>query len=358
MFHTATIANVPNPAPFYIKNSLEPDMINVGWVLVSSNIAANAANAASSYQWDVLRSGNSVNQIGKDWFIGLGWDTASNANIAVTLFEQWNGSGSGGGTAVGSNTCLGYPPNFTQTSSLPQANAWCNVNPTTIAFTPGSNCQGMTSFSTFGISTLNFTYSHSVTIDRIIFMTSNQASINSGPAYYVGTYDSFMSPIQDPYPLLAHNFNVQYTTYGYTVGQLVGSPTNSSNSIIGMSTREPGLIPAIGTTNFTAGICGQINFNMACAISGNQVEYYSNKYLFSKGLVQGRTFSGAINSFPGVRGTIKDVYLVPVNANRGDTTTITINGNTYTAAFLTNNGPLSGYNVTISQFGLASFLQI
>jgi hypothetical protein len=335
MFRQGVISSISNPAPYYVKTQLEPDMINVGWQLVSSNIAANTGNVGSEYMWDVLWSANNLNQIGKDWFIALGWDNASNANLICTVFEQWNGVGQGGGTVAGSNLCLGYPPGFA-VGAAQGANNWCNVSPSTLPFTPNSNCGCLASATgtlSNSLPVLSFTYSHSVAIDAVITMSSNAAAINSGPAYYLGTYDTFLNPTVDVYPIMALNFGLQTTS---VAGIAPGSPLTTANALSALFTREPTLntAPTL-STNFSGTMYVGMYFNSRANFGGaagilNNVDFYANKFIYSRALVFGVS--------NGMRGLAKNVYISNASGNRGDTVQITINGQTYTAIFPSNNG--------------------
>jgi len=333
MFRQGTISSVSNPASYYIKTQLEPDMINVGWQLVSSNIAANSGNVASEFLWDVLWSSNTANEIGKDWFIALGWDNASNANIVCTVFEQWNGVGQGGGTVAGSNLCLGYPPNFV-VGAAQGANNWCNVSPSTLPLTPNSNCGWLACGSGASLSNalpvLSFTYSHSVSIDCVITMSSNSAAINSGPAYYIGTYDTFLNPLVDVYPIMVFNFGVATPS---AIGIAPGG--GLANTMSALFTREPSLNSApTSVTNFAGTMYAGMYFNGTAVYSGgagliNAVDFYANKFIYSRALVFG--------NHNGMRGLAKNVYVSNSVGNRGDTVQITINGQVYTALFISNN---------------------
>ena len=131
MYRSAIVSANPAPAAFYVQSCLEPDMINVGWVKVSTNVATNSGNNSNNIIWNVYKSPGTNNQIGKDWYAGFGWDNASNANLFATIFEGWTGGST--------NTCTGYMPNFNPSAVnyTTQANAWCNVNASTLPNTPG-----------------------------------------------------------------------------------------------------------------------------------------------------------------------------------------------------------------------------
>lgn len=329
MFRQAPVANNPAPAQYYVNNCLYPDMINVGWVKVSSNITVNTANTTNAWAWDVLKSPAANNQIGKDWYLAFGVDIASNANLALTIFELWN--------IAGSNQATGYPPGMvisaTGTASLPpQApNAWCNVNSSVLPYAPASNCgviiAGVNATNTNAFSTFLYTYSHSVTIDRVITMSSNAATVNSGHAFYAGTYDSFMNPLQDVMPICAINWTTVVNSY-----QPSNAPGQSgvfANNVVGMATREPELIATGNTYNWVITSCGGLNFPPVWSSSTPHTDYYANKYTFSRGMISG--MGG------GLRGLLKDVYVTNAVNNRGDTSPITINGVTYTTVFVGSN---------------------
>jgi hypothetical protein len=354
MFRQGVVSSISNPAPYYVKTQLEPDMINVGWQLVSSNIAANTGNVGSEWFWDVLQSSNASNQIGKDWFIAFGWDNTSNANLVCTVFEQWNGAGAGGGTVAGSNLALGYPPGFAVGAA--QANNWCNTSPSTLPLTPNSNC-GWLATATIGplsnaLPTISFTYSHSVSIDCVITMSSNAAAINSGHCFYLGTYDTFLNPTIDVYPIMAMNLGAA------TAAGVGGQPGPTvSNTILALFTREPTLNSApTSVSNFSGMLYTGMYFNpRAVFVSGaaslNQVDFYANKYIYSRGLILGNA--------QGLRGLAKNLYVSNASANRGDTVQITINGQVYTAIFTVNNSlSAGGGTITSEYFTIPCFLEV
>jgi hypothetical protein len=329
MFRQGIISSVSSPSPFYIKNVLEPDMINVGWQLVSSNITANVGNTSNMWLWDVLWSSNASNEIGKDWFIAIGWDNMTNSNIVCTVVEQWNGVGQSVNTSVGANTCMGYPPSFPVSGSAPVTNNWCNVNQTTLPFTPGTNAGCLCTTTVNALSPVSFTYSHSVSIDAVITMSSNTASVNAGHAYYLGTYDSFLNPVSDPYPIVGINLGLTVTNITSPAGP---GTTPNPTTTWGFQSREPcqNAAPVLNF-NWSAFICGPLNTittsETTVTTAGNGIDFYANKFIYSRPVIAGRNGIG-------MKGLLKNIYLVNMLTTRGDTTQITVNGQTYTAIFI------------------------
>lgn len=326
MYNSGYITSSVAPAPNYIINYLEPDMLSVGWVKSSTNVATNTANPGSNLVFNVYRSPNTVNSLGKDFYVAIGWDNASNANIAITVFEQYDNS-SGGAT---SNTCLGYPPLQGVTRAIVGANLWCNTNISGLPNTPGGNCGYLISTVDNNLSTTSFKYYHSVTIDRVITCSSNTSSLQSGHAYYAGLYDSFINPVIDQYPICIVNLMASATQASVSSANL--------STMTGLTTREPAAYTKGSSAqgqNFSISINGPLN--RIGSTSASQFDAYANRALVSRIILAGRTTSAGGDD--GYRGLLKDMYChqaVFVPSNRGDTIDITVNGVKYNAVCARN----------------------
>lgn len=319
MYNSGYITSSVAPAPNYIINYLEPDMISAGWVKSSTNVATNVGNASSTLIFNVYRSPNTLNSLGKDFYLAIGWDNASNANLAITTFEQFDPS---------TNACLGYPPLQGRVArEIVGANLWCNTNSSGLPNTPSvnGNCGYLITSTADNLSNVSFKYYHSVTIDRVITCSSNTASLSSGHAFYGGLYDSFITPTLDPYPICIVNFLSTAATSGMSVGTL--------SSIYGLTTREPAAFTkgaAAQGQNFSMSFGSLLNYTGAP--TGGQLDAYANRVLLSKVVMFGRTTSQGGGD--ALRGLLKDVYghassFTP--SYRGDTIETTINGTKYTA---------------------------
>lgn len=322
MYNSGYITSSAAPAPNYIINYLEPDMISAGWVKSSTNVATNVGNAGSTLIFNVYRSPNTLNSLGKDFYLAIGWDNASNANVAITTFEQFDPS---------TNACLGYPPlQGRVTREIVGANLWCNTNSSGLPNTPSvnGNCGYLMTSTADNLSNVSFKYYHSVTIDRVITCSSNTGSLSSGHAFYGGLYDSFITPTLDQYPICVVNF-----LSTSTVGSISGG---TLSTLIGLTTREPAAFTKGATAqaqNFTMAFGGPLNY--LGTPSTSVLDAYANRVLLSRVVMLGRTSSQGGND--ALRGLLKDVYASQssyIPSNRGDTIETTINGTKYTATCL------------------------
>jgi hypothetical protein len=319
MYNSGYITSSVAPAPNYIINYLEPDMITAGWVKSSTNVATNVGNAGSTLIFNVYRSPNTLNSLGKDFYLAIGWDNATNANLAITTFEQFDPS---------TNACLGYPPlQGRVTREIVGANLYCNTSSSGLPNTPSvnGNCGYFITSTADNLSTVSFKYYHSVTIDRVITCSSNTGSLSSGHAFYGGLYDSFIIPTLDPYPICIVNFLSTAGTAGVSSGTL--------STLFGLTTREPAAFTKGAQAqgqNFSMSFGGPLNF-MGTPSTG-VLDAYANRVLLSKIVMVGRTTSqGGTDA---LRGLLKDVYASQssyVPSYRGDTIETSIAGTKYTA---------------------------
>ena len=322
-YRTGTIANTL-PTYNLIISVLQQDMLNVGWKLWSTN---NGNVVANQYMWRVYKSpgsgsANGNNSIGTDWFMGLGWDIASNGNLIMTIMESYENV---------TNTIQNYCPN---TAPTPIANGACNANPTALPNITGSNAMYLATNTQSALSQSNTVYYYSVTIDRLILCTSNGSGVaNFGVSMYGGMYDSFMANTLDTMPIVLFNL---------TANNASQSPPMSANALSGGAffTREP-----YQSTSLATNFCGSYNPFNNYSIS-MPVEGYTQRYLSSRALLMGRTITAYTGSY--IRGLLKDVWFVNsvnniVGPTRGDIIQFVQNGVTITA---TNINPYGIYNYT------------
>jgi len=320
MYRTTIISSSNSPAVDLIRIGLEPDMLNVGWVKASTNVVTNVANSSNSWIWNVYKSPAGNNSLGKDWYISLGWDNTSNANIAITCMEQWTGGAS--------NVALGYVPRQGDASMAPQgSNGWVSLGSSGLPLTPGGNVGHMT-IGTPGanaLPTYSYTLYQSINIDRVIFTTSNTQTFNDGPAFYVGMYDTFLNPLLDPYPIGMFNLNRWGGANLLTNGNAL--------SIEGAATRN--IMPSVSQYNFM--MTRNTTMQTLNPIGFGGQEYFSNRWLFGRAMIVSLNNPNQ-GTVAGMRGLLKDIYLSGIPVTRGDTTQIVINGATYNATSMFGPG--------------------
>jgi hypothetical protein len=326
MYTTVTLNSSSTPALTYINSYLEPNMLTVGWVKVATNVAVNTANASSALIWNVYKSPGGNNSIAKDFYVAVGWDNASNANVAITTFEQFSNTG---------NTCLGYGPLYIklgQLSSL-SANGWPSSGFSTLPGDPASNVAYVITGSTASgdnynnmASTISQTFYHSVTIDRIVSFSSNTQSWGTGHAFYAGVYDTFINPTIDQYPICVLNLKMPQAVVNYNV---------TIYNAYGFATREFFTTPPYSSNYWNTSLSNPLNS------IGSSTELYSNRNLFSRVLIAGN--SG------GLRGLCKDIYFSGAGGNVGDTASLSINGVVYTATLIRTNVAYSGFYAWVLQ---------
>jgi hypothetical protein len=308
MFRTGTLVS-PTPAPNLVISLMESDMLNVGWVKASTNVAS------SSYIWNVYKSPGTNNSIFTDFYVALGWDNTSNANLMITLFESWNTT---------TNTASQYCPN---TAPTPLANATANAFPSALPNVAGSNIGYFgTGTTDSNFSQTNETYWYSITIDRVMVLTSNAASnINAGASFYAGVYESFMANTLDPVPIVLYNMG---STLAYNTNAPFPYPNYSTAGAI--FTREPNQ-PSACTSNFYGGVTSLFNCFGQFQTLSNSTDVYTNRFLVSRGVLTGRGSSNPSTPV-GVRGLIKDIWYININTpTRGDLIQFIQNGVTINA---------------------------
>lgn len=345
-WRTGNVANTL-PSPNLINSVIAPDMVNTGWVQVSTNVAAN------NYLWNVYKSPGANNSLGNDWYLAFGWDTASNCNLFITIMENWDNT---------LNVARNYVPN---TSSIfPQPNGVCNVNPSVLPNISTSNIgyigtgMSLTQGGNTALSTsANNIYFQSITIDRVIVATSNGANatgsntFNVGITAYAGMYDSYWRTnteygVADTMPLVLMMF-----TYQNSLGHLPQAA--NSPSMPPIFTREIGIF-SLGltpdTTNFQGYAQKQLNYWDGVL---NQKDVYTGQYQISRVVLNGR-FSTASN-YPSVRGLLKDVWYSSVYGVKFDPVQWVQNG-------VTVSGNLAGVNYaaagTMGTTGIAGYAVI
>ncbi|CAB4124251.1 hypothetical protein UFOVP49_89 [uncultured Caudovirales phage] len=314
MMYTTTTISSASPAVDYVINSLEPNMITVGWIKASTNVTVNVANAANTLVWNVYKSPSACNSIGKDFYLGIGWDNASNANIAMTLFENWDST---------ANTCTGYAPNFRLGASTIQTpNSWCNNWASPIGGDPVSNAAHSITIGTNKLSTTSQVCYHSVTIDRVVTFSANSAALTTGHSYYGGIYDRFLSASTDTYPIAVMNF------IGATWSNGPNAAAGNQSNYIGFTPRE--YYGSGGSNMWVAGAGTPLNVITNSATN----EIYSNRQTTSRVILGGAASSASAGN---LRGLLKDIYYCGITGTVGDTISLTINGTAYTATLLRNS---------------------
>lgn len=311
---------------------IESDMINAGWVSVTSKVAANftanAGNTTTNTQilMDVLKSPGTNNAIAADWFVYLGTDLATNGSLYVSMSQAFNAA-----TNLITNYIL---CNVTATTTLPYANGFCsNANTTNAYFSNttvgtgtqtanGSNARVLCLNSTYMANTANsngFNYYYSVTIDRLIMAVANVNTLNTGPCFYLGTYDSFMPLTIDAYPIVMAN-----------LAALV-LPSNI-NGLSGGAPNEPvfiaqSIVPAGDAGNFFF----KTQFSWNNLVGGVTADsYLGGNQPFARLPIMG-TGGNAQNTPSGFRGLFRDCMVTPLPSGRGDLAFWTFNGTQYNA---------------------------
>jgi hypothetical protein len=321
MYRTGTIISA-NCMNLFLQN-LESDLINVGFVNVSSGLLATNTSGVST-RWDVMKSPGANNSIANDWFLFLGTDNATNTTLYTTISCGWN--------AAASNQATQYICANNSAGALNvAANGFC-----TIAFANTVNTGNVFTMNTVSMATtvagMNFYYS--VTIDRAIFSVANAASLNTGTCFYCGTYDSFMPLSVDTYPLVAANLSsiILFADIGSA------GPSGFPN--------EPYYIA--NNTSAKA-----VNGNFYGAVQGFWTEissldgYLGGRYSFCRSSIQGHgTVAGAGNG--GIRGLLKDYYVSTIQAGRGDLSYFTFNGTQYNLINLGNGSQISSQPLPFS----------
>jgi hypothetical protein len=333
-YRTGNVANIA-PASNLIIKIVEPDMINAGWVKVSTNVVAN------QYIWNVYKSPGTNNYITRDWYLSLGWDNASNCNVLCTIFENWNST---------TNTALGYPPNAvsglvtTPIAGNANVHGTFSLNPSVLPNVTGSNIQyiatgvaGINAVGTTAMSTTaNNIYFNNINIDRVILASQNANNQMQngqsvfGYSFYAGTYDSFQYPkAPDIMPICMCPLGV------ITAGGTPTLPVAANNLVTYpvMYTREIGNFVSPFNSNFQ----GFYNYAYTLQNITNQVEQYSNQFMVARCTISGR-FNNPSAVIGTMRGLLRDVYFcenIVLTATRGDLMNFVMNGNVVNTVSLT-----------------------
>ena len=369
MYRTNNLA-ANNPMITFLQ-TIEADMLNVGWVLVTANASgnfnANAANSTGTGNTntqiliDVLKSPSGNNSIANDWFMALGRDLQTNTTLYVSMFAGYN--------SVSQQAWNYYLPNTTAATMTPAANGFnLNATPTGLYFTSstvsvaGAVSSNASNARIFAFSTTSlanavvatagqnvtnsngFIYYYSVTIDRVIMAMANVQSLNSsGSAFYVGMYDSFMPTTVDPYPLMMANIaSAQFQSSGITI-------------LGGVSLTEP-YFAASNTP--VAGASG--NWGLLCTFAfTNHIlgdGYLGDSQTFARIPVSGRgnqTIGAGAAS--GYRGLLKDCMGSTYVAGRGDVLSWVFSNTQYNATMI---GGTSTYQTSLSSLYGPFLLQV
>lgn len=261
--------------------------------------AANAALVSGTSTWNVYKSAAANNSFGSDFYVAIGWNTATPTSIFLTVFEQWNST-----THLATN----FPPN---TAQIPVAVTFANPNAAAALPSTGTTMHYLASGAAF--TTVNpVTYVAGCTPDRIWWGTNNVA-VNEG--FYAGLYESANAISLDPFPLVC-------VKLGGTGSSNSGSGvTNPAAAMPGLATREPGQT-ASSAINFSVGCGGSISNSWTLVI--NSIDTYSGKYYVGRAAVFGRSSSG-------FRGLLKDVYMGPLQTQNADTVTWTLSAVNHTS---------------------------
>lgn len=296
-FYTGNILTSNTPA-LQLAMVVDPTLITEGYVKVSTNVAANIANATSGGIFNVYKSPAANNACGNDWFLAIGWDNVTNSNLYITVFESWNTS---------TNNASAFVPNVASVTP----NLTYNV-PFAANTLSSSNLYVATS-NTMPTND-GITYNYSINIDRLILAEANTSNTDYAWAAYAGLYDSFLSPTADPIPLLVN---------------VIGAPatppqlgTSGPQSGSGGATREP-LKQEAASPNFSTAMSPTM-------FPVTVVDPYTQKFAISRLLVAARGVSTAF------RGLYKDVYTAQGTAHRFDTVNFTVAGNTFTVVNFTS----------------------
>lgn len=198
------------------------DAVALGYVQVQS------AYVEGIYTWRVLRSPGTLNTEGVDWYLYLGFLTSGQGTLIACCSEDWNDS---------TKQVIRFPPN---TSNLtPGANF---ENPQAAVALPST---GTTVFNRTATIANGDSYWYSITLDRLAVFATQSTTTTVRMSWYLGLYDRFLVPADDPCPLV----------FCSIAGQNIN--TNNANvsgsAAAGSASREPRQ-SAADSANFFAGI--------------------------------------------------------------------------------------------------------
>lgn len=283
------IVNVNSASAFLA--ALDTFILTVaGWSKVSAAIVVGTTT------WNVYKCAGATNSFGSDFYVAIGYPTASPTVIRMTIMEGWNT-----GTLLATN----YPPNTA-------------VVPTGVFANPGAALALPSTGTTMGylesiVMTSSFNYMITVTADRIMFSILNSTNTNIG--YYIGLYDTFNTVGVDPFPIVCVSLHPGVSA----PPAITTAPAN--NGMSGFATREPA--QAISTTtNF--GVATQGSSTGYWTQITASLDAYKGFLYLSRVLLIGRQAAA-------FRGLLKDCFMTTPNANNLDLITFTIAGVPHTA---------------------------
>lgn len=283
-------------------DAITTDALALGWVQVES------AQVETTYTWRVLKNPAAINSAGIDFHIGLGWATTGGATIIMALFEDWNTS---------TKKAYKFAPN---TTGLTPGASYENTQTAASLPATGSTVYSRTSPYINGDS-----YWYSITVDRLCLITVPAGNTQSNAAWYIGLYESFLSPADDPAPLVITDCTQAF-------------PSNSSFAVDsngpGSSTREPKTNTS-NYNNFGAGLAPwrtlsdnrkEIAWTSIGPTADTTAELYTQRPLVSRVIVTGRAETA-------LRGLFRDLYAAaaPSASNAGDEIEWVFGGVTYRA---------------------------
>lgn len=268
---------------------LDVDILAVtGWTRVET------ALVSGTLTWNVYKSAAANNAQGADFFIAIGYVTATPTDLVFTCFEQWN---------TGTKQATNYPPNA---SVIPTATY---ANPGTALALPSSGTTMHYMRSEAALAITGFLWGVDVTPNRIdIWLGSSTTQAG----YYLGLLESFLNATDDPFPLVCLRTGANAAVNAITSGvTLVG----------GFATREPKQTVA-SANNFAAGNSASTG---RWTPSDSTTEGYSGRKMVGRHVCAGRGAS----SF--MRGFLRDHVVTGDGSANGDSIVFTLNGVTYTA---------------------------
>ena len=307
--------------------TLETTMLINSWTKVSANVTSG------NNQWNVYKSPGVSNNIGNDFYVALGWDTASNSYFGATIFEGWNSAANTANNyyPAGSGSIYQYTfaANGAFLTSVQTGNSNNQILPQYVMTTSAINDNTMSLIVSQQLPTSGqggLTYYASITVDRIIVGFGNTSTITSGSNFYIGSFDSAQSLTNDPYPLGVFNITGNQQATDQTIGTAGGF------------TRAPSA--NAGTYNYALSAAFNDPVNVLPTNVGDP--YLSSKNIVSKLYVeQSQSYWK--------RGILKDLYVCYIQCQRGDTITWVYGGTTYTATCISNGSGSTQKNYFTSQ---------
>lgn len=290
------------------------DLIRADAVALGFN-HVEAGLVSGTITWDVLESPSTLNNEGLTWYLAIGYTTATKDAFWACTFEQWNAT---------TNLASQYPPN---TANLTPGAQFQNTQ--AAAALPSV---GTTIFNRSATIAQNDNYWYSITPERLAVFATVGATQTNQMAWYIGLYDRFLAPSDDPFPLI---FMVM-TPVGLLTSMTVAT-TNSAGS----ASREPKTTTS-NSNNFLAGVftnaAGGVLVSpwtgggLTTNATSPAAESYSGLPLVSRLTVLGRSLNSTVVTSH-LRGLFKDMYYCPspIAATIGTEIDFTFTGVTYTA---------------------------